>query len=126
MDAMQRPMTLRLRKDGPQDPLLICGPVDDAATLTNLNELIPSLVKTKIEPSPVWLMFAAQRAKADAPRIFQVPKSEVDDRDDLSVAFLPGAELSFLIEEAMKRRSPKKKICHKGGDLFGLTSLISP
>jgi hypothetical protein len=88
MDAMRCPMILRLRKDGPQDPLLIYGPVDDAATLTNPNEAIPCLVKTKIEASPVWLRFAARQAKADAPRTLQVPKSDVDDGDDLSVAFL--------------------------------------
>jgi hypothetical protein len=70
MDALQCPMTLWPRKDGPQDPLLIYGPADDAATLTNPNEAIPCLVKSKIEPSPVWLSFAAQRAKADASRIF--------------------------------------------------------
>jgi hypothetical protein len=53
MDAMRCPMTLRPRKDGPQEPLLIYGPVDDVATLTDPNEAIPCLVKTKIEPSPV-------------------------------------------------------------------------
>jgi hypothetical protein len=90
-------MTLRPRKDGPQDPLLIYGPVDDAATLTNPNEGIPCLVKTKIEPSPGWLRFPAQRAKADAPRTFQALKSDVDD---LSVEFLPGAELLSLIDDA--------------------------
>jgi hypothetical protein len=99
MDAMPCPMTLRPRKDGSQDPLLIYGPVDDAATLRNPNEATPCLVKTKIEPSPVWLGFAAQRAKADAPRTFQVPKSDVDDR---FVVFLPGAELSSLIDDAME------------------------
>jgi hypothetical protein len=92
------------------------------------------LVKTKIESSPVSLRFAAQRTKADAPRTFQIPKSDVDDGDDLSVAFLPGAELSSLIDDAMEHKEqnteeeeiPKKKISHKGGDLFHLTSLISP
>jgi hypothetical protein len=102
MDAIRCLMTLRPRKDGPQDPLLIYGPVDDAATLTNPNEGIPCLVKTKIELSPVWRRFPAQRAKADAPRTFQVPKSDVDDGDDLSVAFRPGAELSSLIDDAME------------------------
>jgi hypothetical protein len=61
------------------------------------------LAKTKIEPSPVWLRFAAQRVKADAPRAFQVPKSDVDG-DGLSVAFLPGAELSSLIDDAMEHQ----------------------
>jgi hypothetical protein len=60
------------------------------------------LAKTKIEPSLVWLRFAAQRAKADAPRAFQGAKSDVDDGDDLSVAFLPGTELSCLIDNAME------------------------
>jgi hypothetical protein len=102
MDAMLRLMTPQPRKDGPQYPLLIYDPVDDAATLTNPNEAIPWLVKTKIEPSPVWLTFAAQRAKAKAPRTFQIPKSNVGDGDDLSVASLPGAELSSLIGNAME------------------------
>jgi hypothetical protein len=99
IDAMQCPMTLRPREDDLQDPLLIYGPVDDAATLTNPNEVIPCLVKAKIEPSPAWLRYTARRAKADAPRTFQVPKS---DGDDLSVTFLPGAELSSLIDDAME------------------------
>jgi hypothetical protein len=93
-------MTLGSSKDGSRDPLLIYGPVDDAATLMNPNEAILCLIKTGIEPSPVSLRFAAQRTKADAPRTFQVPKSDVDD--DLSVAFLPGAELSSLIDDAME------------------------
>jgi hypothetical protein len=46
--------------------------------------------------------FAAQRAKANAPRTFQVPKSDGDDGDDLSAAFFPGAELSSLIDDAME------------------------
>jgi hypothetical protein len=80
----------------------MCRPVDDAATLTNPNEAIPCLVKTKIEPSPAWLGITAQRAKADAPRTLQVPKSDVDDDDDLSVAFLPDTDLSSLIDDAME------------------------
>jgi hypothetical protein len=99
MDAMRCPMTLRPRKDGPQDPLLIYRPVDDAATLTNPNEAIPCLVKTKFEPSPVCLRFAAQRTKTDTPRTFQVPKSDIDN---LHVALLPGVELSSLIDDAME------------------------